>query len=118
MFYHLLYPLSESYALFNVFKYITFRSAYATVTALLICFIFGGWVIQKLEKLQIGETIDSDGPEHHQKKAGTPTMGGVLVLAAIVIPTLLWADLSNRFVLLALKLAVRFQMHCLLLSSK
>jgi phospho-N-acetylmuramoyl-pentapeptide-transferase len=102
MFYHLLYPLSESYALFNVFKYITFRSAYATVTALLICFIFGGWVIQKLEKLQIGETIDSDGPAHHQKKAGTPTMGGVLVLAAIVIPTLLWADLTNRFVQLAL----------------
>ena len=102
MFYHLLYPLSEHYALFNVFKYITFRSAYATVTALLICFIFGGWVIRKLEALQIGETIDSDGPEHHQKKAGTPTMGGVLVLTAIVIPTLLWADLTNRFVLLAL----------------
>ncbi len=102
MFFHLLYPLSEHYAIFNVFKYITFRSAYATVTALLICFMFGGWVIRKLERMQIGETIDSDGPEHHQKKAGTPTMGGVLVIAAIVIPTLLWADLSNRFVLLAL----------------
>ncbi len=102
MFYHLLYPLSEHFAIFNVFKYITFRSAYATVTALLICFIFGDWVIGKLERLQIGETIDSDGPEHHQKKAGTPTMGGVLVLAAIIVPTLLWADLSNRFVLLAL----------------
>ncbi len=102
MFYHLLYPLSEYYSIFNVFKYITFRSAYATVTALLICFIFGEWVIRKLERMQIGETIDSDGPSHHQKKSGTPTMGGVLVLAAIVIPTLLWADLSNRFVLLAL----------------
>jgi len=102
MFYHLLYPLSEHYALFNVFKYITFRSAYATVTALLISFIFGGWVIRKLELMQIGETIDSDGPNHHQQKAGTPTMGGVLVLTAIVIPTLLWADLTNRFVLLAL----------------
>ncbi len=102
MFFHLLYPLSEHYAIFNVFKYITFRSAYATVTALLICFIFGEWMIRKLERLQIGETIDSDGPDHHQKKAGTPTMGGVLILAAIVIPTLLWADLSNRFVMLAL----------------
>ncbi len=102
MFYHLLYPLSEYWSVFNVFKYITFRSAYATVTALLICFIFGNWVIEKLEALQIGETIDTDGPDHHQKKAGTPTMGGVLVLAAIVIPTLLWADLTNRYVLLAL----------------
>ena len=102
MFYHLLYPLSEYWSVLNVFKYITFRSAYATVTALLICFIFGNWVISKLESLQIGETIDSDGPEHHQKKAGTPTMGGVLVLAAIIIPTLLWGDLTNRYVQLAL----------------
>jgi phospho-N-acetylmuramoyl-pentapeptide-transferase len=102
MFYHLLYPLSEYWSVLNVFKYITFRSSYATVTALLICFIFGNWVIGKLERLQIGETIDSDGPEHHQKKAGTPTMGGVLILAAIVVPTLLWADLTNRYVQLAL----------------
>ena len=102
MLYHFLYPLSEYWSVFNVFKYITFRSSYATVTALLICFIFGNWVIGKLEALQIGETIDTDGPEHHQNKAGTPTMGGVLVLAAIVIPTLLWADLTNRYVQLAL----------------
>jgi phospho-N-acetylmuramoyl-pentapeptide-transferase len=102
MFYHLLYPLSDYWSILNVFKYITFRSSYATVTALLICFIFGNWVIGRLEKLQIGEMIDSDGPEHHQKKAGTPTMGGVLILAAIVIPTLLWADLTNRYVQLAL----------------
>ena len=60
MFYHLLYPLSEYWSVLNVFKYITFRSSYATVTALLICFIFGNWVIGKLEALQIGETIDSD----------------------------------------------------------
>jgi len=102
MFYHLLYPLSEYWSVLNVFRYITFRSAYATVTALLICFIFGNWVIGKLESLQIGETIDADGPEHHKKKAGTPTMGGVLVLASIVIPTLLWGDLTNRYVQLAL----------------
>ncbi|MBU8870483.1 MAG: phospho-N-acetylmuramoyl-pentapeptide-transferase [Gemmatimonadales bacterium] len=102
MFYHFLYPLSSHWIIFNVFKYITFRASYATVTALLISFIFGGWIIRKLESLQIGETIDSDGPEHHQKKAGTPTMGGVLVLAAIVVPTLLWADLTNRYIQLAL----------------
>jgi phospho-N-acetylmuramoyl-pentapeptide-transferase len=102
MFYHLLYPLHQYWSVFNVFKYITFRSSYATVTALLICFVFGDWVIRRLERMQIGETIRGDGPAHHQQKAGTPTMGGVLVLAAIVVPTLLWADLTNRFVQLAL----------------
>ncbi|RKZ20066.1 phospho-N-acetylmuramoyl-pentapeptide-transferase [bacterium] len=101
MFYHLLYPLHEYWSVFNVFKYITFRASYATVTALLIAFIFGDWVIRRLEKLQIGETIRGDGPQHHQAKAGTPTMGGVLVLAAIVVPTLLWSDLTNTYVLLA-----------------
>jgi phospho-N-acetylmuramoyl-pentapeptide-transferase len=72
------------------------------VTALLISFIFGDWVIRKLGAMQIGETISPDGPAHHEVKAGTPTMGGVLVLAAIVIPTLLWADLSNHFIQLCL----------------
>jgi len=102
MLYHLLYPLHEHWSALNVFQYISFRAAYATVTALLICFVFGGWVIRKLHALQIGETIRSDGPEHHKAKAGTPTMGGVLVITAIVLPTLLWADLSNRFVQLCL----------------
>lgn len=102
MFYHLLYPLHEQWSALNVFQYITFRAAYATVTALLISFIFGEWVIRKLRDMQIGETIRSDGPEHHQAKAGTPTMGGVLVISAIVLPTLLWADLTNRFVQLCL----------------
>ena len=102
MFYHLLYPLAEHWAAFNVFKYITFRASYATVTALLICFIFGDWVIRRLEALQIGEAIRAEGPQHHQGKAGTPTMGGALVLAAIIVPTLLWGDLTNRYVQLAL----------------
>jgi phospho-N-acetylmuramoyl-pentapeptide-transferase len=102
MFYHLLYPLHTHWSVLNVFQYITFRAAYATITALLISFIFGGWVISRLESLQIGETIRSDGPVHHQKKAGTPTMGGVLIITAIVLPTLLWADLTNRFIQLAL----------------
>ncbi|MBK8166495.1 MAG: phospho-N-acetylmuramoyl-pentapeptide-transferase [bacterium] len=102
MFYHLLYPLHEYWSALNVFKYITFRSAYATVTALLICFLLGNLVIRRLHALQIGEEIREDGPQSHQKKKGTPTMGGVLILAAIVIPTLLWADLTNRYVQLAL----------------
>jgi phospho-N-acetylmuramoyl-pentapeptide-transferase len=102
MFYHFLYPLHEYWSALNVFKYITFRSAYATVTALLICFVLGNLVIRRLQALQLGEEIREDGPQSHQKKKGTPTMGGVLILAAIVIPTLLWADLTNRYVLLAL----------------
>jgi len=102
MFYHFLYPLHDQWTVLNVFQYISFRSAYATITSLLVCFIFGGWVISKLEAMQLGEMIRSDGPAHHQAKAGTPTMGGVLIIAAIVIPTLLWADLGNRFVQLAL----------------
>ena len=102
MFYHLLYPLHQYWSALNVFKYITFRAAYATVTALLICFLLGNLVIRRLQKLQLGEEIRADGPASHQKKKGTPTMGGVLVLTAIVIPTLLWADLTNRYVLLAL----------------
>ena len=102
MFYHLLYPLHTQWSALNVFQYISFRASHAAVTALLICFIFGEWVIRRLEQLQIGETIRSDGPAHHGVKAGTPTMGGVLILAAIVIPSLLWADLTNRFVQLAL----------------
>jgi len=102
MFYHLLYPLHTEWSALNVFQYITFRSAYAAVTALLISFVFGDWVIRKLEALQLGETIREEGPRHHAKKAGTPTMGGVLILTAVVIPTLLWADLTNRAVLLCL----------------
>ena len=102
MFYHLLYPLHEQWSALNVFQYITFRTAYAIVTALLISFIFGDWVIRSLSRLQIGETIRSDGPQHHRAKAGTPTMGGALVLTAIIIPTLLWADLTNGFIQLSL----------------
>ena len=66
MFYHLIYPLHTYWSVFNVFQYITFRAAYATITALLISFIFGGWLINKLTRMQIGETIRADGPQHHQ----------------------------------------------------
>ncbi len=106
MLYHLLYPLRDYFFGFNVFRYITFRSAYATVTALLICFIFGPRMIRWLASLQIGQRVRTVVPDSHNGKEGTPTMGGMLMIAAIVIPTLLWADLDNPYVLLALVVTV------------
>ncbi len=102
MLYHLLYPLASDYKLFNVFKYLTFRTIYAMITALLLAFIVGPWVVRKLEALQARQVIRTDGPESHLKKQGTPTMGGVLILVCIVLPTLLWADLKNVFIWLTL----------------
>lgn len=95
MLYHLLYPLSEQIGVLNVFRYITFRSAYAAVTALILSFLIGPWLIRRLRKWNVGQAVRSDGPERHMAKAGTPTMGGLLLLAAITIPTLLWADLRS-----------------------
>ena len=106
MLYHLLFPLSEYFSGFNLFKYITFRTAYATVTAMLISFIFGGAFIKLLQKYQMKESIREDGPKSHFEKEGTPTMGGLLILLAIVLPTLLWADVSNRYILIILFVTV------------
>jgi len=97
MFYHLLYPLKSFYFGFNLFKYITFRSALAAVTALLISFLVGPWIIRLLRRYQIGEEIRAEGPEWHQKKKGTPTMGGVIILIAVLVPTLLFARLDTIF---------------------
>lgn len=108
MLYHLLYPLASDYKLFNVFKYLTFRSIYAMITALVLSFIVGPWVIRKLEGLQARQVIRTDGPESHLKKQGTPTMGGVLILVCIVVPTLLWADLKNLFIWLTLLIIVGY----------
>jgi phospho-N-acetylmuramoyl-pentapeptide-transferase len=108
MLYHLFYPLASSFKLFNVFKYLTFRTIYAMITALIVCFILGPWVIRKLEALQARQVIRTDGPESHLKKAGTPTMGGVLILAAILIPTLLWADLTNIYIWVTLFIIVGY----------
>jgi len=108
MLYHLFYPLASSIKLFNVFKYLTFRTIYAMITALVVSFIIGPWVIRKLEGLQARQVIRTDGPESHLKKQGTPTMGGVLILAAIVIPTLLWADLTNIYIWLTLFIIVGY----------
>lgn len=98
MLYHLLYPLASSVHFFNIFRYLTFRTIYATITALVIAFICGPWIIRKLESLQAKQVIRTDGPESHLKKAGTPTMGGVLILLSIILPTLLWADLTNAYI--------------------
>jgi phospho-N-acetylmuramoyl-pentapeptide-transferase len=98
MFYHLLYPLVKYHAIFNVFQYITFRAIYATVTALIISFIIGPYIIRKLKVLQVEEVIREDGPETHHAKAGTPTMGGTLILISVSISVLLWGNLTNLYV--------------------
>ncbi len=99
MLYHLLVPFAKEYILFNVFRYITFRTAMATVTALVLSFVLGPWVVRKLRARQAGgETIRADTPERHRAKAGTPTMGGILILVAVLASTLLWANLKNRYV--------------------
>jgi len=102
MLYHLLYPLHEYVSWLNLFRYITFRSAAAAITALLISFLVGPYIIRYLKRKQISEEIRSDGPQTHLSKAGTPTMGGLIILAAVIIPTLLWARLDNLYVSLVL----------------
>ena len=93
--YQKLYPFFHQ---FRIFRYLTFRTAFATGTAMLIALLIGPYVIQKLREFQIGQYIREDGPKSHQKKTGTPTMGGVLIVIAILLPTVLWSDLSNPFV--------------------
>lgn len=102
MLYHLLYPLTKYVSGFNLFKYITFRTAGATLTAIFICLILGPFFIRLLKKYQVKERIREEGPASHRQKAGTPTMGGLIILAGIIIPTLLWADLTNFYVLMLL----------------
>jgi phospho-N-acetylmuramoyl-pentapeptide-transferase len=103
MLYFLLYQVLQRYvSAFNVFRYITVRTVYASLTAMFLAFVFGPWLIRKLRELQIGQFIREEGPQAHQKKAGTPTMGGVLIVISTLVPTLLWADLTNGFVLLAI----------------
>ncbi len=102
MLYHLLYPLHESLSILNVFRYITFRTALATLMALLISLALGSRLIRSLREIQIGQHIRPEGPLSHQTKKGTPTMGGLLILIAVVLPSLLWADLTNPFVWMVL----------------
>ncbi len=104
MFYEWIYPLHEAPGLsaLNVFRYITFRSAYAAVTALIVCYVFGPPMIEWLRRVKLGQKIRAEGPQAHLTKAGTPTMGGLLILTAIVVPTLLWGNLHSRELWLAL----------------
>ncbi len=108
MLYHLLFPLHTEIGLFNVVQYITFRTAAASLTAFLVSLVFGPVVIKWLRALQIKQVVRDDGPATHSTKAGTPTMGGLLLLGAALIPTLLWADLTNEYVWLAVLSTVGF----------
>ncbi len=98
MLYHLLVPLQEYFSALNIFRYITFRSAGAALTALLFSFIIGPWIIARLRRLHIGETIRIEGPSTHAPKAGTPTMGGLIILGALLLPTILFARLDNIYI--------------------
>jgi len=101
MLYHLLYPFHTQLSVLNVTRYITFRTAASTLSALAISLVFGPWLIRKLREFQIGQVIRTEGPQSHRPKAGTPTMGGLLILTAALVPTLLWADLTNAYVWIA-----------------
>ncbi|MGB1062621.1 MAG: phospho-N-acetylmuramoyl-pentapeptide-transferase, partial [Ketobacter sp.] len=90
--------LQQYASVFNVFQYLTFRGILGVLTALVIAFIVGPYLIKRLSYHQIGQSVRDDGPQSHLSKAGTPTMGGALILVAILISTLLWADLSNRYI--------------------
>jgi phospho-N-acetylmuramoyl-pentapeptide-transferase len=108
MFYEWVYPLHQIEGLggLNVFRYITFRAAYAAITALLVCFVLGPPMIEWLRRLRLGQKIRAEGPQAHLAKAGTPTMGGILIVTAIVIPTVLWGNFHSRPVWIALAATV------------
>jgi len=101
MLYHLLFPFHTQISVLNVTRYITFRTAAASMSALAISLVLGPWMIRKLREFQIGQVVRQDGPQTHQPKAGTPTMGGLLILTASLVPTVLWADLTNVYVWIA-----------------
>src|SRR5467141_2116362 len=109
MLYYLLYhTLQRYFSPLNVFRYITVRTVYASLTAMFLALAFGPSLIRRLRELQIGQFIREEGPQEHKKKAGTPTMGGVLIVLSTAVPTLLWADLTNPFILLSLFALVGF----------
>jgi phospho-N-acetylmuramoyl-pentapeptide-transferase len=101
MLFHLLPPLDVYVSVLNVTRYITFRTAAASLTALAISLLLGPWMIRKLRDFQIGQVIRQEGPQSHRAKAGTPTMGGVLILTSALVPSLLWADLTNPYIWIA-----------------
>jgi len=108
MLYHLLYPLREAVSGFNVFRYITFRSAGAVLTALIVSFLLGPSMIAWLRRLKVGQQVRDDGPKTHLTKQGTPTMGGLLIIAALTTSVLLWSDLTNKYVWVVLFATLAF----------
>ncbi len=102
MLYHFLVPLAEYHIIFNLFRYITFRAAGAMATALVISFVLGPWIIERLRVLRVGQVVREEGPQEHLRKAGTPTMGGVLILVATTVATLLWVSFPATNALIAL----------------
>lgn len=108
MLYLFLYPLHVEYSFLNVFKYITFRTFGAAMTSVLFCMLLGPWFIAYMQKKQMKQVVRDDGPQSHLSKKGTPTMGGTLILAGVAIPTLLWADLTNTNVWIALGLTLSY----------
>src|SRR3989338_26498 len=104
----LLYPLADQYIVFNVFKYITFRTFGGLAPALILYFLLGKKQIDLLQRWQVGKNIREEGPSHHMVKAGTPTMGGVLILLCVVVATILWMDLKNSMVWMALVVYASF----------
>src|ERR687894_1185137 len=101
MLYHLLISLYPQVPVFNVARYITFRTAAASITALVISLVLGPWLIRRLRDFQIGQVIRLEGPQSHRAKAGTPTMGGLLILSSAIIPTLILADLRDPYIWIA-----------------
>ena len=108
MLFHLLFPLHTQFSVLNVTRYITFRTATASLSALAISLVLGPWMVRKLREFQIGQVIRQEGPVTHRPKAGTPTMGGLLILTAALVPTLLWADLRNPYVWIAVLTTAAF----------
>src|SRR5687767_4802322 len=108
MLFRLLYPFHTEISVLNVTRYITFRTAAASLSALAISLVFGPWMIRKLRDFQIGQVIRQEGPTSHRPKAGTPTMGGLLILTAALVPTLLWADLANPYIWVAVLTTAAF----------
>lgn len=98
MLYYFLFPLAKLHSIFNVFQYITFRTIYAALTALVLSFILGPYLIERLKILKLGEVVRTDGPPNHFSKAGTPTMGGAIILLVMILSVLLWGNLSNSYV--------------------
>ena len=108
MFYKLIYLFQGDLSWLNVFRYITFRTIVSTLCSLVFFFLFGEWAIRRLREMQVGQQIREDGPPNHKEKAGTPTMGGCLILPVIMVSTLMWAETANLYVWLALLVAVSY----------